>query len=192
MKKANTHPAAETDDFKNMINLLSVYTAAHNALTGLEHNNNEQYLEIVDDKINDYAQLQKSLTEAETSLEIITRKHPEWFKTSQSIKTPYGTVQFRESTKLVVENPEVSILLIRHREESDARDEQKKPEEKFKATNYVRTEEKLNLEALEGMTDVELAELRIKRIPSDNFSVKPAKIDMGKAVKEACELKEVA
>jgi len=57
----------------------------------------------------------------------------------------------------------------------------------FTTDMYIRTERKLNLEALEKLSDSELLALRVKRVPTSSFSVKPAKVDMGKAVKEAAE-----
>lgn len=175
-----------TDDFKEMVNLMALYTEAHNSLVAMETDCNTDLLEIIDEHKGDYAVLQEALTKAEAALEVIALRHPEWFAQKQSIATPYGAVKFHNSTKLIVPNEEVSILLIHQKglAASNAA-EATGGTPSFDDGKYVRVKEELNLEALEGMTDEELKEFRIKRVPNKTFSVKPAKIDMGKAVKEA-------
>jgi hypothetical protein len=169
-----------TDEYKNLIDLLAVYAECTNRLESLQSEIQGSLLEIVDDKRKDYAECQAALSQAEAAIEAIATSHPEWFSEKRrSIKTPYGTVSFRKSTSLDVPNEEASIILI----------EQNLPQEQ--AAQYVRQEKALNLEALEKLTDAELKPFRIKRVTSDSFSVKAAKIDLGKAVKEAAE-KEAA
>jgi len=55
----------------------------------------------------------------------------------------------------------------------------------FKATPYVRVETHLNLDALKMLEDDVLAHLKIRRRQSTTFSVKAAKLDLGKAVAAA-------
>lgn len=98
----------------------------------------------------------------------------------KSIKTPFGTVKFHRSSKLVVKNKEVTLARL---DVKAARDE------KFDRSRYVRTEESINVESFEGMDDKELAYFGIERSQEENFSVKPVEMDMGKAVKEATEAK---
>jgi hypothetical protein len=172
-----------SEDFKNMVNLLAVFSDASNRLDELEASANGSLLELIDEHKTEYAQLQHTLTETETALEVIALRHPDWFgEKKRSIKTPYGTVKFHASTKLVVKNEEVTLLLLdKHAQEN--------PE--FKRADYVRSHEELNIEALEKLDDATLKKFRIERVPNDNFSVVAAKVDMGKAVKEAVE-KEAA
>ena len=106
-------------------------------------------------------------------------QHPEWFAKARSLKTPYGVVKFHASTKLDVPNEEASIILI------------EKLCEEEKAQEFLRTETKLNLEALDKLTDEQLKQFRINRVAVDNFSVKAGTIDLGKAVTQAVE-KEAA
>jgi len=89
-----------SDDFKEMLNLLGVFTEASHGLAELENDCNKELLVIIDEHKPDYAQLQEALTKAETALEVIALRHPEWFTTKQSITTPYGAVKFHSSTKL--------------------------------------------------------------------------------------------
>lgn len=177
-----------SDDFKEMLNLLSVFTEASNGLAALENSCNKELLDIIDEHKPDYSTLQEALTKSETALEVIALRHPEWFTTKQSIVTPYGAVKFHSGTKLQVDNEEVTVLLIEQRAKKGAEyNVAEKTITPFTTDMYIRTERKLNLESLEKLTDSELLALRIKRVPTNSFSVKPAKVDMGKAVKEAAE-----
>src|ERR1043166_2943602 len=136
------------EDFANLVNLLAVYSDASNRLAELETTANFALLQIVDEHKAEYAQLQKALTDAEAALELIALAHTEWFGGDRkSIKTPYGAVKFHRGTKLVVKNEEAAILLIQREAEHN-------PE--FKAEDYLRKVEALNLEALERLDDATL------------------------------------
>lgn len=166
------------DDFKNLIDLLAVYSDASHRIAGMESDVNSDLLELIDEKKSEYATLQRAMTEAETACELICRKHDDWFTEKKSIKTPYGTVSFKKSSKLKSKNEELTIHIIEH----DLQNPQK----------YLREEKHLNLEALELLDDETLSRLKIERVSEDNFSVKEAKVDLGKAVKEAAEEKKAA
>jgi hypothetical protein len=178
---AKSEPTKE--DFANLVDLLAVYSDASNRLAELEASANGALLSIVDEHKAEYAQLQKALTDAESALEVIALAHTEWFgENRKSIKTPYGTVKFRRGAKLMVKNEEATVLLIQREGEHN-------PE--FKAEDYLRKVETLNIEALERCDDATLKKFRVERVSEDSFSVVPARVDMGKAVKEAAE-KEAA
>jgi hypothetical protein len=183
MPKTQTdQPASE--DFSNMVNLLAVYSEASNRLDELQALANGSLLELIDAHKTEYADLQHTLTESETALEVIALRHPEWFaKDKRSIKTPYGTVKFHASSKLEIKNEEVTLLLL---------DKLAAENKQFKRADYVREKEELNLEALEKLDEATLKKLRIERVPNDNFSVVAAKVNMGKAVKEAVEREAAA
>jgi hypothetical protein len=112
----------------------------------------------------------------------------------KSIKTPYGEVSLKKSTALKIENEDVSLVLI---EKEIAILEMKIAAESNPETlgvmnarlatlkSLLRPKVELNKEALEKLDDGDLSRFRIVRQENENFSVKPAKIDMGKAVKEA-------
>lgn len=162
-----------------MVNLLAVYSEAANRLDELQASANGSLLELIDGAKEEYAKLQQTLTESESALEVIALRHPEWFsEKKRSVKTPYGTVKFHASSKLVVKNEEVTLLLL---------DKLADENPEFKRADYVRSKEELNIEALEKLDDAVLKKLRIERVPTENFSVVAAKVDMGKAVKEAAE-----
>lgn len=176
--KEATAVAEQSADYKNMVDLLAVHSDASNRLGEMQVELNDEMLSAIDPRREEYAKLQKAVTESETALEVIAVRHPEWFADKKSIKTPYGQVKFTKSTSLKAPNEEASILLVKQRSERDS---------KFESSKFVRTREELNLEAFESMSDEELKEFRIKRVTDQNFSVKPACVDLGKAVKEAAE-----
>jgi hypothetical protein len=172
----------DSEDFKHLVDLVALYTDASNSIKSLEADANAEFLEILDDKKPTYAKLQAVLTDSETALEALALKHPEWFQTRKSIKTPYGTVKLTKSTKLSVKNEELSIVLIERALENSVGKPNYHP-----LAELLRTRIELNLEALEKLDDDVLKAFKIQRIVTDNFSVVPAEIDMGKAVKQAAE-----
>jgi hypothetical protein len=176
-----TQNIKDTSEFKNFVELISVYTAAQHDLDQLENDANKAQLEIVDDSLSDYTRLQQTITKTEEALQLIALKNPEWFGGKASIKTPYGTVKFTPSTSLDVVNEELSIELI---ERDLATSMTARP------SDYIRVSKQLNREALEALTDAELEKYKIKRVSKKTFSVAAAKLDMGKAVKARQEQPE--
>jgi len=159
-----------TDEYKNFLDLLALHAEASNRLELLAAQAQDQLIGLIDNSREEYAELQAKILEVEPLLEQIARQHPEWFpENRKSIKTPYATVSFRSSTKLSIANEEASILLV---QKHCTEEEQER---------YIRKEERLNLDALRGLSDDRLKALRIERVPDENFNVKPAKLDLGKA-----------
>ena len=117
MSKPNT--TEKPEDFKNLIDLMSVYSQASHSLDEMAAEINNMLLELIDDKRTDYASLQKALTESETAMEHIALSHPEWFTDARSVKTPYGIVKFHRSTKTVVKNEELTLLLVKQHAEKN-------------------------------------------------------------------------
>lgn len=173
----NTPPDPKSQDFKNLVDLLAVYSEATHSLDEMQANLNNEAMIVIDQYREDYAKMQKTLTEAETSIEIIAIRNPGWFAEKKGLKTPYGTVKFTRSNPLVVSNEELAIVLIEREAHTLGLD----PE------NLIRERKELNLEVLETLTDEQLRMFRLRRVAKENFSVVAAKIDLGKAVKEAAE-----
>lgn len=165
-------------DYKNLIDLLSVFSEAKRRLAELENDAQSEFTQIVDDMRSDYSTAQLAVTQSEAAIQALFAKHPEWVTDKRTVKTPYGTVSARRTSKLSVANEEATILLIERRGGE--------AEEKF-----VKTEKKLDLEALEKLSDDELKAFRIVRVQEESLTIKEAKIDLGKAVKAAAE-KEAA
>jgi hypothetical protein len=150
-----------------------VHSEACLRLKELESEVQADYMELVDERRSDYAELQLTITETEQAIEAIVERHPEWFTKKRSVRTPYGVVKCTRTTKLDVPNEEATILLI---ERDTKKDEQEQ---------YIRTSKTLNLEALESLSDEQLAAFRIFRVRSESIKIEEGKIDLGKAVKSA-------
>jgi hypothetical protein len=189
--KAKKLEIPKTEDFQNLIDLLACYSEADNRGTELEAAINKQLIECIDDVRADYTKIQEVLTKSEAALEIIARKHPEWFSDKRTIKTLYGQVKLTSTSKVEIANQELSVVLIELEIDKAKRNEKSLlPLETLQA--LIRQETSLNKEALEKLDDTVLAQFRLKRIKDESFSVKPAKIDLGKAVKEEVEQQEAA
>lgn len=177
MSKTDTNKqVADAADYKNLIDLMAIYAEAVSRMDELENDLNQAWLDLVDARRKDYASLQFHIGQAETSIRDLAEMNPQWFAKARSLKTPYGTVAFRSGSKLEVKNEEASIILL----------EQLGTE----GLPFIKMEKKLILEALEKLSDSELERLRIKRVATESCNIKPAKIDMGKAVAAAAKADE--
>jgi hypothetical protein len=183
MNAENTMTERQSTDFENAIALLAVLTEATNRLNELENDANDQLMELLDDKLREYAQLQETITKSDTALELLALKHPEWFKLKKSIKTPFGVMRFHSSTKLEVSNEEATLAKLELMEAKDR-------EGAFRASLYTREEKTLNIEALEKLDDATLLRLGINRVKDEKFTATPAKLEMGKAIQAAAEAEE--
>lgn len=166
-------PVADAADFKNLVDLMAIVSEGSARMAELESTVQQNYLDIVDAIRKDYASLQYAIGQAEEAIETLALSNGQWFEKSKTLKTPYGTVSFRKTSKLDVKNEEVSILLL----EQLGQD----------GLPFVRTAKALNLEALEKLDDTELERLRIKRVTTESLTIKPAKVDLGKAVKQVAK-----
>jgi len=174
----NTKPDKNTavpdaEAYKNLVDLMAVHSEATARMGELENDLQQSWLDLVDARRRDYADLQALLGRTEEAIETAARMNPQWFEKSKTLKTPYGRVAFRSVPSLDVPNEEVSILLL----EQLGQD----------GLPFIRMEKHLNLEALEKMDDTELERLRIKRVKTETCKVTPARVDLGKAVKEAAK-----
>jgi phage host-nuclease inhibitor protein Gam len=160
---------SKTDHYKDLVDNLSILLDASNRLTALTTQINQGYLELVDEHREEYAYLQETISKVEVSIEALAILNPQWFAEKKTVTTPYGSVTSRKSSELEVPNEEVSIVLL---EQLGA-----------ESAAFIRTKKELNLEALEQLSDDELARIRIKRVAEEKITAKPAALDMGKAAK---------
>ncbi len=187
-KRTTINPMPDGLDFLEVVSLLEILTEAATGLSEIEASANGKLLELIGQYKTEYARFQLAATTAETGLESLCRKHPEWFVSAKSITTPFGKVSFHRSTKLIIKDEEATVRLIQARAQlSLSARAVKGTGEVFEAETYIKTVQIPNLEALENLDDRELAEFMVTRERKDNFSASPAKVDFGKAVTEAAK-----
>lgn len=164
-------------DFANLVRLLAVFSEASARQAALSAQLNLELLDAVDEHREEYAINQAALANSQAAITTLCDRNPEWFAKKKTLSTPYGTVKSTAGSKLVAANPEASIRLI----EADKR-----------AVAFIRQKQELDLEALEALPDAELAKYGIARVPTETVSIKPAALDLGKAVKAADEAEKEA
>lgn len=184
-KTKKAEPTAAAGDFTNLINLMSVLAEASTRMTQLTAETQSDFLDLVDGHKPEYAALQETIMRTEEALELAARQHPEWFVDAKTIKTPFGTVSFRTSTKLEIPNEELTIVLIEQRIAAEQAQAAELGAGESASAALLRQTTSLNLEALEQLEDAELQRLRIARVRNDSFRATPLKLDLGKAVKAA-------
>lgn len=167
------------DSFANLVKLLAVFSEATNRLNEMQAATDSALMEALDESQPDYVAAQTALEQAEAAIKELAKAHPEWM-TGRAIKTPYGTVKFTRATRVEAEDEAMSIFLIQQHFQPD------------EAGAYLRHTTELNLESIATLTDEELALLRMRRVTEDSVSVKPAKVDMGKAGKAKPQPAEAA
>ena len=162
----------KTEDYTTLTTELEKFTSLSHRLATIEADFQDAVTELIAEVYKDsFADLQGELAETEQKIELLVLKHPEWFAKSKTLKTPFGTVATRSSTKLDVPNEETTIALLELRGEE--------------ATPFLRERKYLSIEALEGLDDGDLARLKIQRVTNEKITISPAKVDLGKAVKAA-------
>lgn len=155
--------------YRELVDELAVFTDLSAKLADLDARFQAAHAELVREAFReDFAELQDALGEAELQVKCLALAHPEWFEKSKTVKTPFGSVGWRTSTKLEAQNEELTLALL------DRMGEEGKP--------FVRERKFLNLEALETLDDAELTRLLVLRVTTDKCTVSPAKVDLGKAV----------
>jgi hypothetical protein len=167
---APARPAA-ADDYQDLTEELARYSRLANRLAGVDAAFQEAITELIQEVYQDeFALLQSELTQAEERIELLALRHPEWFAKAKTIKTPFGNVASRTTTKLDVPSEEATIALL------ELRGEDAKP--------FLRQRTYLSIESLEALDDAELHRLKVQRITTEKITIQPAKVDLGKAVKK--------
>lgn len=164
-------PAPRSGDFESTVNLLAVLGEANRQLASLKAQIETGYVGLVNAHRETYAKLQSTVSETEAALEVIARRNPQWFDDKKNVSTPYGAVKFKSSKELIVADENLSVQLVLALAG------------KADADKFLRTVQVLNKEALNELTDIELAKFGIVRKAKENFSVDTDVVDLGKAVK---------
>lgn len=173
MSKKNKELIPATEDFTDLLDAVAIYAEATNRLATIQAEIDQIVIDAIDARRKDFADFQSAQAAAEQAIEILaTRNRDTWFTQKKTLQTPYGAVSFRSATSLEIPNEELTIALVERDPDSDL---------------YLRRETSLNKEALDTLDDIALASLRIQRVTTEKCSIKPAKVDIGKAAKAAAE-----
>lgn len=177
MKKVTKLPEQPTDPaaYQNLVEFLAILADTTDELNLLQAELNKAERSLIDEHRDELVEYHERIAKAEQAIEQICRAHPDWFKKAKTLKTPYGQCSFRKSSELATPSEDASIALIKA---------------SGRAKDFLRTTEELDLEALEKLSDTELAAFGIIRREEEKFTAKPARVDVGKAAVEAA--KEVA
>lgn len=173
MSKKNKELIPATEDFTDLLDAVAIYSEATNRLATIQAEIDQIVIDAIDARRKDFADFQAAQASAEQAVEILaTRNRDAWFSQKKTLQTPYGSVSFRSAKSLEIGNEELTIALVERSPDSDL---------------YLRRETSLNKEALDTLDDTSLESLRIRRVTRESCTIKPAKIDIGKAAKAAAE-----
>ncbi|MEI6723955.1 MAG: host-nuclease inhibitor Gam family protein [Betaproteobacteria bacterium] len=166
--KAPTDIKDSAADFGRFVQLQELFFDSETKLAALQVDADKTLAGVLEAMKRDYVDHKTVRDQAEAELKALALKHPEW-KTGETIKTPFGAVEFRHTEKLVVANPERTLGLL---------DKVVGP---AGAAGLRRTLVELDVEALERVDATTLDLLGASWETTESLRVKPAKIDMGKA-----------
>jgi phage host-nuclease inhibitor protein Gam len=182
-KKTKTIELPQTPDFQKALDLLEALGEATDEITNITAITNNHLRSVLRDIKPKYAHNQERATIAEQLLETLCRKHPEWFEQQKTLKTLFGTLSLRSSTELEVPNEDAAIARLERDAFARFPGDDKVAEYKRAEylARYTRTKIGLNKEALEREDNTFLSLLGISRVTKENFSAKPASINLAKA-----------
>jgi len=170
-----------SQDFARFIELQQQHTATSNQIEALEVDINKGAQEAAKSSAEAYIVLREDLEKLDGELRSLFERHPEWRGEKKSVGTPFGSVEQRTATELEVPNAAMTISLIEAKGKTDPQ---------FKADDFLHIEKEPNLEALERLSNEELAKLGVQRVTTERITVKPAKVNVAKAVKAAKQPKQ--
>lgn len=192
--RAATSVPADHDaspDFHQIIRLLATYSQATTRLAEIETHTNRALLDLIDRHKPEYSTLQATCQETHAALEHLCRAHSEWFTAARSLKTPYGRVSFRNGASLSVRDDEATVKLLHaESERTHALHQTNEQTPVFPASDYIRTLEVPDLEALEKLDDETLKKFLITRVHADTFSVTPAAVNFSKTLRDTPTAKQ--
>lgn len=165
-------PKSSPEDYTLAVATMEELTEVHHELTRLGVWMNLKIASALKQYRPRYAELLSAAVGLEALLEKMVRAHPEWFATRKSISTPFGVSKLVESTRLELDDPEVVVQRINTAALVD-------PE--LDAGVLVRRKDSPNLETLALLPDAKLGPLGVRRVTTQNFSFKPAEVDLSKA-----------
>ena len=85
--RTNT-PVPDALSYKNLVDLMALYSEAVGRMGALENELQAEFLALVDLKRDEYSKLQHSIAESEEAIEDLAVLNPQWFVKAKTLKTP--------------------------------------------------------------------------------------------------------
>lgn len=158
-------------DFERLVELQQLFAQSDTALDQVQVDADRALSATTDRAKQSYAAAKTLRDEAEAEIRTLVGRHPEWLD-GRTIRTPYGSIEFRKSSKLEVASDEATVALI------DAI--YTRPGATHRPDQLVRTVREPNLEVLDTLSDDELKKVGIVRKSTESITVKRAKVELGK------------
>ena len=172
--------------YNDLNELLAEYSELNAELSIVEAEVNTSQITAARPLLPKHAQTKGRLSELEAKLREIAVANPELFPDEKRThNTPFGAISFRKSTSLAIDDEEKTILKIKvacQKEEGRAQRAGVPP--RFTEETLLRKCEEPNLEALENLTDADLALFGVARKTEEKFSVKPLEVKADKLLKK--------
>ena len=174
-------------DYNNMNELLAEYSQLAARLATIEASVNSSQIAAAKPMLPDHANTKARLGEIEAKLRDIASKNPDLFPDDKrSHNTPFGSIAFRRSTFLDVDDDTEKVVLkikLACQKEAQRAARANMPP-LFTEETLLRKHEEPDLEALEKLSDADLRMFGIERKESEKFSVKPLEVKTDKLLKK--------
>lgn len=172
----------------NEINdLLSQFSTLSAALESAESEIKRVQLAAAQDLLPRHAAAKVALTDLEARLRKLSEQfYEELFPEDKkrTHHTPFGSLQFRKSSSLEVDDEEKAMLKIKVACTQELARESEGHPPRFTEDQLLRTRQELNLDALGELDDATLALFSIARVHKDNFKVLPFEMKADKPAKK--------
>lgn len=174
-------------NYNGLNEMLARYSELSARLVTIEADVNRSQIAAARPMLPDHANTKAELADIEAELRKIAIASPELFPDDKRThNTPFGSLSFRKSSYLEIGDEEKTVLriLVACRKEAD-RAAKAKVAPLFTEETLLRTIQEPNREALEKLTDAQLASFDIERKTEEKFTVKPLEVKADKLVKKA-------
>jgi hypothetical protein len=173
--------------YNGLNELLAEFSDLTARLVTIEASVNKSQIAAARPMLPDHANTTARLSEIESKLRTIAVENPELFpEEKKTHNTPFGAISFRSSTSLDFDDEEKVVLKIIHAcDKERTRADRAGVPPLFTEDSLLRKRLEPDLEALEKLTDAELALFGIERKTTEKFSVKPLEVKADKLLKKA-------
>jgi hypothetical protein len=173
--------------YNELNEMLAEYSELSAQLASIEAVVNKKSLDAARTLLPQHSETKARIGDIEAKLRVMAVENPELFTDDKKThQTPFGSVAFRTSTYLDVDDEEKVVLKIK----AACQKELKRASAlnvvpRFTEEMLLRKIEQPNLEALEQFDDADLSTFGVVRKTEEKFSVKPLEVKADKLSKKA-------